>query len=721
MALTVNVTNLLFEQGWTNGSVAAQYINRSVTAVDHLAKVLPGHRVLTAAEQAAFNLNISLLDNNVTALVFNSGRGLDFRYLAPAIMGFFNSTSYTAPVLCTYAISGGYGFHPRLLYYVLLVFSLVFRRHIWLSTAALGTAMTYAATAAVHSLALLSAFKFSNSAAPQNPVEWGDADLFAIFPIVVAGCIMLTPILNWSITVRDNEARPVVAWWGLLMFASAMGCLQVLNMKDPTPVTYGSTAICQRNDLPECVNGTSWGGDEVYLASQVYYQNCECIDLCGTISVEVPMRRSTQMGPWLVSEKTTMLVKYKSGRTKLINTLALILVIFQGLLGLVESRWTQAEVRNWIFRKLSSSKWHDRFFQKLEEKNAEELPEGASAITRIYWAVTIFCGVPFLKVRTWFRRTCERRPRIGRAQKGVKMYLKRSLFFAAKWTAAAVYLFSVFMAVACPMLFISSVVMNEIYVRFYPVSEQNDAVGQWGSWVAAAFVILAAVIAKLNNQFWHIVGRCYAATVRFVRHMRGKAPPRSNKDDRNDRDNFKGDLSTLAKMCIAPVKHAYHSTIKAWVRAVNEVKEFVEWWQDPEEYSTWDWVGKDITWWDDMIEPGEFYKSWDTDVENLAYLQGSSKPLKEVLTRREPAEPRVSRSPSPKGTVVVTSNEVDVTESPISIACSPRSSRSPRENSSVDLDRSDAWDATPGFEMEDVSLLRHAEPRSDGPPDRKLT
>jgi hypothetical protein len=338
MADTGNVTNILFEQGWTNGSVPAQYVNRSATVIDHLVKDLPAHRTLTSAEQVAFNLNISLYDNNVTALFFKGGGGLDFRYLAPAIMGFFNSTSFTAPVLCTYAISGSYGFHPRLLYYVLLAFSLIFRRHIWLSTAALGTAMTYAATADVHSFALFSKFKFSASASPQDPIEWADADLFAIFPIVVAGCIMLTPILNWSITVRENDARPVVAWWGALMFASAMGCLQVLNTKDPTPVTCGSTAICQRNGLPDCVNGTSWGGDEVYLASRTYYQNCECIDLCGTISVDVPMRRNSQLSSWLVSEEATMLVKHKSGRTQLINSLALILVIFQGLLGLVESR-----------------------------------------------------------------------------------------------------------------------------------------------------------------------------------------------------------------------------------------------------------------------------------------------------------------------------------------------------------------------------------------------
>ena len=693
MADTGNVTNILFEQGWTNGSIAAQYVNRSATAIDHLAKNLPVHRALTAVEQAAFNLNISLYDDNVTALFFNDGGGLDFRYLTPAIMGFFNSTSFTAPVLCTYAISGAYGFYPRLLYYVLLAFSLIFRRHIWLSTAALGTAMTYAATAAVHSFALFSEFKFSALASPQDPTAWGDADLFAIFPIVVAGCIMLTPILNWSITVRENDARPVVAWWGTLLFASAIGCLQVLNMKDPTPITYRSTAICQRNGLLDCVNGTSWGGDEAYLASRTYYQNCECIDLCGTISVDVPMRRNSQLSSWLVSEKATMLVKHKSGRTKLINSLALILVIFQGLLGLVESRWTQAEVRNWIFRKLTRSKWHDRLY-KAPKKNLE-LSKNASILTKVYWKFTTFCAVPFLRVHTWFDRTLQRRPRLRRAYDGYVKLFKGFHFVFGKWTSAFIYLFSVFMAIACPMLFISSVVMNEIYVRFYPVSEQNDAVGQWGSWISAVFVIIASVIIKVNPAFWHIIGRAYANIVRYVREMRGSQSPDSEeKIKRDERDTLQSAIVTFVELCTSPFTHAYRSTINANVRAVNEFKEFVEWWQDPELHSTWDWVGKDIKWWHDMIEPGEYFRSWDTDVENLNHLQGSSKPLKDVL---------------------------GVEHAKISLS-SPRSLRSPRQHTSIDLGRSSTWDRRQDLEMEDISLLRHNDPpRDDGPPDRRLT
>lgn len=57
--------------------------------------------------------------------------------------------------LCTYPISGQYGFMNRPLFYLLMIFALVARKRVWLAAAALGTAMTYAASAAVHAFALM--------------------------------------------------------------------------------------------------------------------------------------------------------------------------------------------------------------------------------------------------------------------------------------------------------------------------------------------------------------------------------------------------------------------------------------------------------------------------------------------------------------------------------------------------------------------------------------
>ena len=74
------------------------------------------------------------------------GASLDY-YFRPGIFSYYG--------VCGYPISGQYGFLNRLLFYLLMIFALIARKHSWLAAAALGTAMTYAASAAVHAFALL--------------------------------------------------------------------------------------------------------------------------------------------------------------------------------------------------------------------------------------------------------------------------------------------------------------------------------------------------------------------------------------------------------------------------------------------------------------------------------------------------------------------------------------------------------------------------------------
>ncbi|KAL8746080.1 MAG: hypothetical protein Q9190_001865 [Brigantiaea leucoxantha] len=134
-----------------------------------------------------------------------------------------NTDGYTFDVLCVYPINGQYGVLPRTLYYALLVFSLLFRSHIWISAASLAAAMVYGGTAAIHALALASRFKFSNYAGGIHddsvPAEdLGDLDMNAIWVILSSGCLMLTPIINWSTTIRKH-ARVITVYWGFLIFA----------------------------------------------------------------------------------------------------------------------------------------------------------------------------------------------------------------------------------------------------------------------------------------------------------------------------------------------------------------------------------------------------------------------------------------------------------------------------------------------------------------------
>lgn len=75
--------------------------------------------------------------------------------VGPEINPLFDPETFSYELACAYAISGQYGFLPRLLYYFLLMVSLFLRKHNWLSAGALAGAMTYSASACVHAFALL--------------------------------------------------------------------------------------------------------------------------------------------------------------------------------------------------------------------------------------------------------------------------------------------------------------------------------------------------------------------------------------------------------------------------------------------------------------------------------------------------------------------------------------------------------------------------------------
>ena len=189
---------------------------------------------------------------------------------------------------CVYAISGQYGFLPRLLYYLLLIFSLFLRKHLWLSTAALGAAMTYAATASVHAFALLQRFKYETPSFTDldwislPPDKLGDLDLQAIFPILVAGSIMLTPILSFSTTVRKHEAHSVVIFWGILIFCALVPTF-VIVIKGVTPsIALSQLSTCILNASLDCTY--EYLNNDGYGPSLNLYQKCNCNDTCGEVT-----------------------------------------------------------------------------------------------------------------------------------------------------------------------------------------------------------------------------------------------------------------------------------------------------------------------------------------------------------------------------------------------------------------------------------------------------
>ncbi|KAI9811905.1 MAG: hypothetical protein M1827_005256 [Pycnora praestabilis] len=483
------------------------------------------------------NLDLEIYNKTTAGLIFNTNV-TNFPVLISALTSLYRDDVFSYPPVCTYAISGQYGFLPRLIYYVFLIFSLILRRHIWLSSAALGYAMSYASVACVHVFALLARYKYKlpNYADPsleyQPPNEYGDIDLVAIFPILVTGCIMLTPILNWSTTVRNYEAQPVVVYWGFLMFAALIASLtKFSHAQSPFPV-YTQVATCELNVTNGCTfdqvtfpNG-SWRTtpeNVVMRTSLDFYNKCNCNDTCGAIGITgIPFRKGTNLQAFLTSDRTQ---KIQNGTLfwvfLAINIIFLFFVIAQGILGLIEARWDQAEVRNGIFRFLGGRKRPDN---------------------------------------PTFQWKCR--------------------YAWAKTTSGTFYLIAVIAAIICPLVFVASIIVNEILVRGFPVGEEMDAVGQWSTWVGAGFVVVAAVISRYNRR-WE------DAVKDFFRYVFGKAGPKVglNKGGHTQNNNVIKDIKDVFIQCEIPFVYAWESIAGAWRRLVIEWVDFRHWRNDPFETS----------------------------------------------------------------------------------------------------------------------------------------
>ena len=246
------------------------------------------------------------------------------------------------------------------------------------------------------------------------PKYYGDIDLQGIFPILVAGCIALPPILNWSYLLRDSRgAKPVVVLWGVMMFAAVIPSL-VFNVRGFYPyevtnqITYCPTNVvnnCTFNELYNNGNG---------IFSSTTYDRCQCNDTCGSVVPNgFPYRKGQSLQAVLVSDRSNTLdSKTSVGYAFIVNAIFLLFILSHGILGLIEASWSQQHIRDTIFRRLSGT------------------------------------------TRRSLRRTLTSRMRhyMGKCVAG--------FFFAS----------AIVVTVICPPIFISSVIINEIATWDWPVA-----------------------------------------------------------------------------------------------------------------------------------------------------------------------------------------------------------------------------------------------------------
>ncbi|KAI4152438.1 MAG: hypothetical protein L6R39_001814 [Caloplaca ligustica] len=326
--------------------------------------------VLWNSTMENFNYTFLRYSADVADPVFQAPNALDY-YFRPNIF------SYT--VLCTYPISGQYGFPNRLLFYLLMIFALVVRKHSWLAAAALVIERRYS-----YNKSLDDVFELDNNNLPKaiQASDYGDLDL--------------------EDEVRKH-ARAVAVCWGFLMFAALVptlsriwhGVFPVFDIDQYQTCSVDLNKSCTYEYINKSEN--SW-------VSSDYYD-----------------KRNQGLQAYLISERTLKLTASNAVYwANIVNAVFLCFIIGHGILGLLQIRFTQTELRNKLFAKLGGSVAYNE--------------------------------------------------RAGMASK--------ARYYIAKTVASSSYILAWAAAIICPAVFISSVVINEINVWGYPVSEKSDAVGQ---------------------------------------------------------------------------------------------------------------------------------------------------------------------------------------------------------------------------------------------------
>ncbi|KAE8443917.1 hypothetical protein EG329_001227 [Mollisiaceae sp. DMI_Dod_QoI] len=542
MALPIPVNStILYLDNWKNGSLFPQIQNNfSYTAV------YPNN----TQDQG---LSLAILANNIGLLTFNaSGFNTSTSFIlydnASLASTFalaerlFDPNASRFPLTCVYPMSGQYDTLSRALFYVLMIFSLVFRRHIWISVAALGTAMTYAAVSAIHLFTLVGYFRFSETEPSPNTnsaTEFADVDFVGILPNLTASAIMLTPILLWSTTVRKNEAQSIVVWWGVLIFA-ALACL-LFKFNGFYLDELESFAICASDCIPET-------NLESLTFPFAVYQRCGCIDFCGTLSPIAPMRKGANMVPWFDAVRSENIVSRPGfQRIWIVNIVALVFIAIYGVMGLIVSRFNPDEVRNGIFRFFNSDLrlWLKVLFEGDREARALNYFKVQEKDTRrTIWKMCKYC---FAK-------------------------LIATLF---SLTAGAT-------AIICPAVFVSTVVANEILLQAYPVSEFSDAVGAWGTWVGAMLVLIAAVINKYSGSWVKTLKIIVYSVWRLVKYSK---EDRTRLYPKREGWSVSKRLQLFGLVLSSPLVHSWWSLARGFWTLKTTIHFFLVWWKDTETIS----------------------------------------------------------------------------------------------------------------------------------------
>ena len=534
---------------WTNGSLYPQ-IN---TPDFFSANPYPLHNKDPGVD-------LRIFPSNTAQLNFDLGNG-NVSSAMPILLMLLQPNATQVDIACSYPLSGQYDRLQRYLFYGTLIAALLFRRNGVIALASIGVAMTYSSLAAIHLFVLLAWYGWKSPPGEIPGYDWnsdssklyGEIDFFGIFPILTATTVMLTPILTFSSTVRLHEARVIMVYWALLIFAAMIPTIYLWVSSSWSLNTFPSVAYCTGTEV-----GCDWWNLEYHLDIQLY-ERCECSDFCGLLGPKAPLRSGTSMVAFIglsISEKALSKGANVIDKTFEFIYIIWVLALAQGALSLLSIQSSPTQVRNTIFRILNADR---------------------ATIVSFFF-------------RGERRRRILRRLHIQDATitSNTRIYRKLRRSFA-KLSATAYVTITVVGAIVYPAVFFLTIVLSELVIDAFPVSEESDSVGAWSPFVGGALVIMASLVVRYHSSLVRKLSQALSWPLNFLKYGPEDRPKNKFSIHQHTDHEFVGCCPTISD-------HMWYSIrLRGW-NTRTQFKLFCEWWRDPENVS-------DPTRWANLIDP----------------------------------------------------------------------------------------------------------------------
>lgn len=172
---------------------------------------------------------------------------------------------------------------------------------------------------------------------------------------------------------------------------------------------------------------------------------------------------------------------------------------------------------------------------------------------------------------------------------------------------------------------------------------------QWGTYVGAAFVLIAAVIQRYHLAWRHLLVLASSESWRLTKwaFSGGETNFRREpvKESRNDDNSVFENIRDFFIQCTRPLTHAGRSILRSWRRVSEEWEDCRLWWKNPIHRSQ---------------QP--HYRRPAKHAYDMPPLQNVSKHIKRSATT--PMMPSSLSPQLPKGPTVLTSSTSDISFSP---------------------------------------------------------